>query len=89
MATVETVNRRVDLKELGLTLIHEHFRTTDEATRFRFPHLYDQAAEWEAAMSDANAIKGHGVQTVVSRAPCSSSATPPSASAWPTRAAST
>ena len=65
MATVETVNGPVDLEELGLTLIHEHFRTTDEATRFQFPHLYDEAAEWESAMSDANAIRGHGVQTVV------------------------
>jgi phosphotriesterase-related protein len=65
LATVETVNGPVDLDELGRTLIHEHFRTTDEATRFQFPHLYDEAAEWEAAISDANAIKGHGVQTVV------------------------
>ena len=65
MATVETVNGPVDLEELGLTLIHEHFRTTDEATRFQFPHLYDDAAEWEAAMSDALAIGDHGVQTVV------------------------
>src|SRR5919206_2231119 len=65
MPTVETTGGPVDVEELGLTLIHEHFRTTDEATRFQFPHLYDEAAEWEAAMSDANAIKGHGVQTVV------------------------
>jgi phosphotriesterase-related protein len=65
VATVETVNGPVDLEELGLTLIHEHFRTTDEATRFQFPHLYDEAAEWDAAMADANAVKGHGVQTVV------------------------
>src|SRR5215217_2003304 len=65
MASVDTVNGPVDLEELGRTLIHEHFRATDEATRFQFPHLYDEAAEWEAAMSDANAVKGHGVQTVV------------------------
>jgi phosphotriesterase-related protein len=65
LATVETVNGPVDLEDLGLTLIHEHFRATDEATRFQFPHLYDEAAEWEAAMSDANGIRGHGVQTVV------------------------
>ncbi len=65
MATVETVNGPLDVEELGLTLIHEHFRTTDEATRFQFPHLYDEAAEWEAAMADANAVKGHGVRAVV------------------------
>src|ERR687896_1031609 len=65
MATVESVNGPVDLDELGLTLIHEHFRATDEATRFQFPHLYDEDAEWEAAISDANAVKGHGIETVV------------------------
>ena len=65
MATVETVNGPVDLDDLGTTLIHEHFRTTDEAGRFQFPHLYDEQAEWEAAMADANAVKGHGVKTVV------------------------
>ena len=65
MATVETVNGPVDLDELGFTLIHEHFRATDEAMRFQFPHLYDEDAEWEAAISDANAVKGHGVRTIV------------------------
>ena len=65
MATVETTRGPVDVDELGLTLIHEHFRATDEATRFQFPHLYDEDAEWEAAMSDASAVKGHGVATVV------------------------
>jgi phosphotriesterase-related protein len=65
LAIVETVNGPVDLDELGPTLIHEHFRTTDEATRFQFPHLYNEAAEWESAISDANAVKGHGVRTVV------------------------
>ena len=65
MATVETVNGPVDIDELGLTLIHEHFRAADEATRFQFPHMYDEAAEWEAAMADANGVTSHGVKTVV------------------------
>jgi len=65
MPTVESVNGPIDLEELGLTLIHEHFRATDEAARFQFPHLYDEEAEWDAALSDANAVKGHGVRTVV------------------------
>jgi phosphotriesterase-related protein len=65
MPTVETVNGPVEADELGRTLIHEHFRTTDEAARFQFPHLYDDDAEWEAALSDANAVKGHGIDTVV------------------------
>ena len=65
MPTVETTGGAVDVDELGLTLIHEHFRTTDEAARFQFPHLYDEQADWEAAIADANAVKGHGVRTVV------------------------
>jgi phosphotriesterase-related protein len=65
MPAVETVNGPVDVEELGRTLIHEHFRATDEGTRFQFPHLYDEDAEWEAALADANAVKSHGIETVV------------------------
>jgi phosphotriesterase-related protein len=65
VATVESVNGPIDVEELGLTLIHEHFRATDEAMRFQFPHLYDEQAEWDAALADANAVKGHGVRTLV------------------------
>ena len=65
MPTVETVNGPVDVEELGLTLIHEHFCVTDEAGRMQFPHLYDEQGERDVAISDANGVKGHGVQTVV------------------------
>ena len=65
MPTVETVNGPVDVEELGRTLIHEHFRTTDEAMRFQFPHMYDEDAEWEAAINDANAVASNGIRTVV------------------------
>jgi phosphotriesterase-related protein len=65
MPTAETVNGPIDTDELGLTLIHEHFRATDEGVRAQFPHLYDEDAEWEAALADANAVKAHGVRTVV------------------------
>src|SRR3712207_6021074 len=65
MPTVETTGGPIDVDQLGFTLIHEHFRTIDEATRFQFPHLYDEQGEWDAAIADANAVKGHGVQTVV------------------------
>ena len=65
MPSVETTAGSIDVEELGLTLIHEHFRTVDEATRFQFPHLYDEADEWANAMRDANAVREHGVRTVV------------------------
>ena len=57
MPSVETVNGPIDVEELGKTLIHEHFRTTDEAMRAQFPHLYDEEAEWAAAMADAHALE--------------------------------
>jgi phosphotriesterase-related protein len=65
MPAVETVNGSIDVEELGRTLIHEHFRTVDEGARFQFPHLYDEQAELDAALADANAVKGHGIDTVV------------------------
>lgn len=65
MPTVETVNGPIEADQLGRTLIHEHFRATDEATRVQFPHLYDEAAEWENALKDARAVKENGVDTVV------------------------
>jgi phosphotriesterase-related protein len=89
MATVETTAGPVDADELGLTLIHEHFRTTDEAGRFQFPHLYDEQAEWESAIADANAVKGHGVQTVVEPSAMFLTRDAASASALPLRAGST
>jgi phosphotriesterase-related protein len=65
MPAVETTGGPVDIEELGLTLIHEHFRAMDEAGRFQFPHLYDEQEEWDAAIADANAVRQHGVKTVV------------------------
>ena len=65
MPTVETVNGVVDVEGPGPDAHHEHFRTTDEASRFQFPHLYDEEAEWEAALADANAVRSHGTTTVV------------------------
>jgi phosphotriesterase-related protein len=65
MPSVETVAGPIDVEELGRTLIHEHFRTVDEGARFQFPHLYDERNELEVALADANAVKGHGIRTVV------------------------
>jgi phosphotriesterase-related protein len=65
VAQVETVNGPVDAGDLGLVLAHEHFRTTDEAVRAQWPHIYDEDLEWERALEDARAIKSHGVKTVI------------------------
>jgi phosphotriesterase-related protein len=65
MATVETVGGRIDADELGLTLIHEHFFSSDEAVSVQWPHVRDRELEYRLALESAEAIKGHGVKTVV------------------------
>ena len=65
MATVETLAGPVDADELGLTLIHEHFFSRDEAVAFQWPHAVDDAEEHRLALEAAEAVKGHGVRTVV------------------------
>jgi phosphotriesterase-related protein len=64
VATVETLNGPLDADELGRTLIHEHLRFRDEGVVAQWPHLYDEQAEYEAAMADARAIVSHGVKTI-------------------------
>src|SRR5437764_7263088 len=65
MASVETVNGRIDVDELGLTLIHEHFFSSDEAVTAQWPHVREHDREFELALESAEAVKGHGVKTVV------------------------
>lgn len=65
MATVETVSGRIDAQELGLTLIHEHFFSSDEAVSVQWPHVRDHDREFELALESAEAVKSHGVRTVV------------------------
>jgi phosphotriesterase-related protein len=65
MATVETVGGAVDAGQLGRTLIHEHFFSSDEAVSTQWPHVRDRDREYELALESAEAVKGHGVKTVV------------------------
>ena len=65
MASVEGVNGPIDADELGLTLIHEHFFSGDEAVTAQWPHARDRDQEWTLAMESADAVKSHDVKTVV------------------------
>jgi phosphotriesterase-related protein len=65
MPQVQTVTGLVAADELGLTLIHEHFRGRDESTVFQWPHLHDEEAEYAEALEMARAVQAHGVRTVV------------------------
>lgn len=65
MATVPTVTGDVEADQLGLTLIHEHFFSSDEALSAQWPHLRDHETEHQLALEAAEAVKAHGVRTVV------------------------
>lgn len=65
MATVQTVQGPIDTEELGLTLIHEHFFSSDEAVSVQWPHVRDREQEDQLAREVAEAVKSHGVRTVV------------------------
>src|SRR5205085_8529478 len=65
MPAVETVAGRIDVEELGLTLIHEHFFSSDEAVTVQWPHVRQHEQEYSLALESAEAVKGHGVNTVV------------------------
>jgi phosphotriesterase-related protein len=65
MTHVETVTGQIDAREMGLTLIHEHFFSGDEAVTAQWPHVRDHDREYSLALESAEAIKHHGVRTVV------------------------
>jgi phosphotriesterase-related protein len=63
--SVATVTGSIDVEELGLTLIHEHFYSSDEAVSVQWPHVRDRGEEHRLALESAEAVKSHGVKTVV------------------------
>jgi predicted metal-dependent phosphotriesterase family hydrolase len=65
MATVQTVMGAVEANRLGLTLIHEHFVSYDEAVSVQWPHVRDREREYALAREAADAVRSFGVRTVV------------------------
>lgn len=65
MASVQTVTGPIDAGRLGLTLIHEHFFSADEMVGVQWPHLRDPDDDFRRATAAAEAVKVHGVKTVV------------------------
>jgi phosphotriesterase-related protein len=65
MTTVQSVTGAIDAEELGITLIHEHCFSSDEAVSAQWPHVRDRDLEYELALQSAEAVKRHGVRTVV------------------------
>jgi phosphotriesterase-related protein len=65
MAQVETVSGPVDSGSLGVTLAHEHLRSTAEGVREQFPHLYDEQRERARAVEWVRKAMDNGVRTIV------------------------
>jgi phosphotriesterase-related protein len=65
MASIEAIGGPIDAEALGLTLIHEHFFSGDEAVSAQWPHVRDREREYELALESAQAVQARGVRTVV------------------------
>jgi phosphotriesterase-related protein len=65
LAAIESVSGPLEESDLGLTLAHEHLRTSSETIREQFPHLYDPEEEYEAAVKEVRRAQEHGVKTIV------------------------
>lgn len=65
MAQIQTVTGSIDSDQLGVTLGHEHLRSSAESVREQFPHLYNAEAEELKAVEWIEAAKEHGLETIV------------------------
>jgi phosphotriesterase-related protein len=65
MAQVHTVSGPVDAERLGVTLVHEHLRSSSEGVRAQWPHLYDERFEFERAVDWVRKAMERGVRTIV------------------------
>lgn len=64
MGFVNTVSGRIDTKELGCTLVHEHLLLRSEIVTFQFPHLYDEESLYHKAVDAVKAVRAQGVKTI-------------------------
>jgi phosphotriesterase-related protein len=64
MPSIESVTGPIDVEELGPTLIHEHYRTRDDANAFQWPHLYDEDALYQVAVEAARGAVDRGIKSI-------------------------
>ena len=64
MASIESVTGPIDADELGPTLIHEHYRTRDDANAQQWPHLYDEDALYSVAVEAGRGAVDRGIKTI-------------------------
>jgi phosphotriesterase-related protein len=65
MTPIQSVTGALEPGALGLTLIHEHFFSSDEMVLAQWPHLRDHEREYELALEAARSVQAQGVRTVV------------------------
>jgi len=64
MGQVNTTDGPIEAADLGRTLVHEHLRTIAEEVRAQWPHL-DDGKDVERGVALVEAVKPHGVKTIV------------------------
>lgn len=64
MVSINTVTGMIDDSELGLTLIHEHLKSSSEEVEMQFPHLYDDERAFQRAVEQVNTAMKRGVRTI-------------------------
>ncbi|MFB7160368.1 phosphotriesterase [Lysinibacillus sp. NPDC056232] len=64
MVSINTVTGKLNINDLGCTLVHEHLLLRSEVVTFQFPHLYDEDVIYKKAVEGANAVKSQGVKTI-------------------------
>jgi phosphotriesterase-related protein len=64
MKTVNCVTGKIDISELGYTLVHEHMRVCSESIRAQFPHLYNEEDEFNRAVEQVKRVKEIGIKTI-------------------------
>ena len=75
MASVESVTGPIEAAELGVTLIHEHLRTWDDAVHMQWPHVgtaqedepyaVGPGGDYDVAVEAARSARELGVRTIV------------------------
>ncbi len=65
MTTVQTVRGPIAVEALGTVLMHEHVFVLNEEIRRNYPHLWDEEAQVEAAVTRLRALAERGVDTIV------------------------
>lgn len=64
MTYVNTVSGKIDVKDLGYTLVHEHLILRSETVTFQFPHLYDEEKLYQKAVDAVKKVQAQGVKTI-------------------------